>query len=181
MTRPPSAGPTTCADRSSRAFSAAVAGRSDTGTSAGMSARRVVASTPDRPPAKAATTKSGHSAGPAKALMASAALSTASMIWVTSITRRRSMASAYAPPSSDSTMSGPSSARLMSPTISDDPVMVNTWYGNATSVIWLPMSDTDCPAISSLRSRDLRRGLRSARTRAATRATYRRRRWHTPW
>ena len=48
--------------------------------------------------------------------------------------RRRSSASAIAPPHSPHTTIGPNSARLTSPTATYDPVSSFIWYGTATRV-----------------------------------------------
>ena len=56
-----------------------------------------------------------------------------------SISLRRSIASAIAPPSSPNTISGTSATIEVTPTSSDDPVSAYTWYGTATSVICWPI------------------------------------------
>ena len=55
---------------------------------------------------------------------------------------RRSMASATAPPNTDTASSGPSWARLTNPTSSDECVRRNTSNGVATMVSCEPMVDT---------------------------------------
>ena len=63
----------------------------------------------------------------------------------TSNSLRRSYASASAPPMSDPAMSGTSAARPSRPTISDERVSTYTWYGAATTVIWLPRNERIWP------------------------------------
>ena len=65
--------------------------------------------------------------------------------WASSSTRRRSCASANAPPTSEPAISGSTWASPSRPTISDEWVSWYTWNGAATTVTPLPMLDTICP------------------------------------
>src|SRR5438552_17177557 len=69
-----------------------------------------------------------------------------------------------APPARLNTTRGPAWARARSPTMSEERVMRNTWYGRATTVICRPMFPTSWPIHSSRKSRESRRGLKSMAT-----------------
>ncbi len=98
------------------------------GTIRGIEALNAGRSNPASPPARAGSRKSGHSAGvSSRALSARPALTAASNNSVTRSNRRRSWASATAPPINDQTISGTSWAKLTSPTSRDEWVMLNTW------------------------------------------------------
>src|ERR1700761_5367401 len=68
------------------------------------------------------------------------------------------MRSARAPPKSEATISGTSSAAPIRPTRRAEPVITNTWYGSATRVAWVPRPVISVPAVSRRKSRDSRRG-----------------------
>ena len=52
------------------------------------------------------------------------------------------------PPITDNVRSGISSHSASRPTASDERVIRNTWYGTATAVMWLPMSEMVSPVHS---------------------------------
>ena len=146
MTRPATAGPATWPVWIRIWPSAAAAGSCSRRIRFGSAAVRVGRSIPERPAASAVSTNSGQSAGLSRsALSARPTLVAASATWVTMRSLRRSTESAMAPPANESTTSGPSETKPTMPTSNDEPVILKTWYGTATTVSWRPRNDTICP------------------------------------
>jgi hypothetical protein len=140
MSTPASSGPTMTPACRTVIDSALAAGTPSGPTSAGMTAPRVGWLTAANPETDAVSTHSTArlpSPGSA-ACTASSALVTADPAEVMSISRRRSMASAIAPPSRPNTISGISATIDVTPTSSDEWVTRKTWKGTATSVICWP-------------------------------------------
>src|SRR5579875_1109985 len=131
-------------------------------------ALRVGPSTPASPAVIAGKRYSGHRAGPRSALTASPQDEAARPSSTTISSRRRSVASITAPPSSEQMSSGNSWARLTSPTCSDEWVSSYTWKGTATAVSWVPRTEIICPLMSHRKSRLRRSGVRSIRRRRRT-------------
>ena len=124
MSTPASSGPTitpTCRTVIARAFAAATP---DGPTIAGMTALRVGWLTAANPETQAVSTHSTARLPPpgSSACTASSALVTAAPVDVISISFRRSIASAMAPPSRPKTTSGTSATIEVTPTSSDEPV-----------------------------------------------------------
>ena len=93
--------------------------------SAGTIAERVTLSTVAPPASRAAKTKISHTGGsPVNVIAASAAAETAIALWATSISRRRSIRSAIAPPSRLPTTIGSNSTMPSSPTSAAECVSV---------------------------------------------------------
>ncbi len=108
-TMPPMAGPITAAPLNTSWFIEIAAGSRSGGTSRGMADARVGWSTAPKPAATNATAYSAMIGGAGcMARMTRARLVPASPIWVTSSMRRRSTASATAPPPSANSMIGTS-------------------------------------------------------------------------
>ena len=80
------------------------------------------------------------------------------------ISRRRSKRSASTPPYRPNTTSGTSSTAPSRPTATVDPVSCLAWTSRATSVAWVPSAMTVRLAYSSRKSREVRSGVRSARS-----------------
>ena len=151
---PPTAGPVTMPmlpRKESRALAAISSCRS---TSRGVRASSGGRWMPSSPAMIAPTTKSTQSCGLSsvalKARIPAQRAREASAIWTR---RRRSKASASAPPTKAVTSSGPSSARLRRPTTSDEPESWYAWYGRATYVIIEPKNETPWPKKSRRKSR----------------------------
>ena len=66
--------------------------------------------------------------------------------------RRRSIASATAPPYRPKTISGIKPASPFSPTQSDEPVIAYTWTATAMAVTWKPRNETPWPTKSRRKS-----------------------------
>jgi hypothetical protein len=112
-------------------------------------------------------TYSTHSCGrEARAFTASMTEVAAIAESVYSRRRRRSAASAMAPPTRDSASRGTSSHNPRSPTANAEPVSSNTWNGTATKVICVPRNETVLPSHRNRKSRDVRSGVTSRRLRS---------------
>ena len=113
--------------------SAAAAGSSSVETSLGTIASSEGRCRPSTPDHAKATTKSTHSCGCAESEFATSTPITRHIAPSVSRTiRRRSTASARAPPTNAVTSSGMSSARLRSPTMRDEWLSRYAWYGSVT-------------------------------------------------
>ena len=82
----------------------------------------------------------------------------------TKISRRRSKRSASTPPYRPNTTSGTSSTAPSRPTATVDPVSCLACTSSATSVAWVPSAMTVRLAYSSRKSREVRSGVRPARS-----------------
>jgi hypothetical protein len=103
----------------------------------GMLALRVGLSMAESPALTAVSTNRGQTPGrPSEALTARPTLVTPSSTCMTSMSRRRSTASAIDPPMREQARRGPSCAALTRPTMREEPVSSNTWNGTATVVTW---------------------------------------------
>ena len=86
---------------------------------------RSIAEAPAIRPARTKRIQTGG--GPVAAATARAAATATRAYWQSSRSRRRSKRSARAPPKSEARISGPSSARPISPVRKAEPVITNTW------------------------------------------------------
>ena len=151
---PPTAGPVTMPMLPRKESSALAATSSWRSTRRGVSASSGGRWRPSSPAMSAPTTKRTQSFGLSSvafsARIPAQSASEASAIWTS---RRRSKASASAPPTKAVTSSGPSSARLRRPTTSDEPESWYAWYGRATYVIIEPKKETPWPKKRRRKSR----------------------------
>jgi hypothetical protein len=147
MISPASAGPATWQVCHISWLRASALGSSSRPTRVGTAAVRVGMSSPVKPASAAVSTKISHSRGEGEAALRVRPRQHApSSSCATSRIFRRSWASASAPPTSEPPMRGNSAARLSRPVASDESVSWYTWMGAATSVSWLPVAETSCPA-----------------------------------
>ena len=86
---------------------------------------------------------------------------TASAVPVTSTSRRRSTASAMAPPSSPTVMDGTAAHSASAPTAADECVSVYTCSATANIVIWVPIADSPEPTHRRRKAGDSRSGVTS--------------------
>src|SRR3569832_2338086 len=162
MATPPSAGPAIAPTLPRTAASAAADGRSSRSTRRGVIASRAGRWNPLMAEISPLSTNTSETLGcGANAFRDRPRDASVNSSSAPISNRRRSMASAYAPPHSPNSSSGTSCTVPSRPTIRLDWVSAYTWYGTATYVIMLPNTETNCPMNSSRKSRFRRRGPRS--------------------
>jgi hypothetical protein len=124
-----------------------------------MIAERVTPSSEDPPASSPARISMSTTWGrPLAAAIASAPTAAITASCATASWCRRSTRSAIAPPSSETTIIGPSSNAPSNPTSAAECERTKIWNGSATSAAWVPRLETTCPANSSRKSRDSRTG-----------------------
>src|ERR1035437_10096812 len=164
MRMPAKMGPATDTVCPPSELTAMAAGRRSRGTRRGTADERAGWSTAPTPAATNATTYRAQTDGCGwAAITASARLQPASSIWVTMRRRRRSTASAMAPPARAKTTIGASWTRASRPMDSELWVSCHSSNGRATTVTWRPRPLMSWPSQIIRKSRSRFSGSRSTR------------------